>query len=260
MKSTTIYKCQACSGFIYTNISNEKVSLFRFKPSKTVQPWGGCKRHIHHPLDLLRCVWEPHLSVCVCLCVVLAGQQDASSSTAGHIFETFRWWNSAWITAFCGGAMWAEMDGGGEEEGQEMRGSWALGTSLHAPPLTHLALGCRGGGGGGRGRSGRMMRTSPICRGGAHDLQRRVVWLYVCGGWCTPSGRWTHKLYNIITSCVAPENHKVVGCRAKWLDGLLKTSDSHRYKVLFLFCFVVRIFESGCKDNFNKYKKKCFPP
>lgn len=199
----------------------------------------------------------------VCLCLPLC----CLGGTAGRVLQHGRTYFlnlqmviGAWITAFCGGAMWAEMDGGGEEEGQEMRGSWALGTSLHAPPLTHLALGCRGGGGGGRGRSGRMMRTSHICRGGAHDLQRRVVWLYVCGGWCAPSGRWTHKLYNIITSCVAPENHKVVGCRAKWLDGLLKTSDSHRYKVLFLFCFVVRIFESGCEDNFNKYKKSVFPP
>lgn len=49
--------------------------------------------------------------------------------------------------------MWVEMDGGGEEEGQNMRGSLSLGTSRHVPLLTHLSLrfrnGSEGGGGGG---------------------------------------------------------------------------------------------------------------
>lgn len=50
------------------------------------------------------------------------------------------------------------------------------------------------------------------------------------GGGCRPHGRWTQvdahattdTLYNIIASCAAPDDHKTVSGRVKWLDRLIK--------------------------------------
>lgn len=153
-----------------------------------------------------------------CLFVVFVGQRDTSYCMAGLIFKP-QTVIGAWITAFCGRAMWVEMDGGGQEEGQEMRGSWSLGSSLHAPSLTHLSFRCRDGregwggggaeGGGGVGEGG-MLRTSCVSWW-THDSQRGVVCVgmhlvrdvHRHPGRCTHVE--THKLHNIIASC-APDN------------------------------------------------------
>lgn len=210
--------------FVYMNAKQANSVLFWFELSQTAAVWW-LQTHIHLHVRTT--------AVCPCfpLCC-LHGTPGHTVQPSRIYFYTFRRWLARESQALVTGAMWVEMDGGREEEGQEMRGSWSLGTSLHAPPLTHLSLRCRGGWGrrGGMG-SGRVWWGRRVSWW-TYDSQRRAVrvcaWMCVVVVWwwgCTPSGRWTHmwelELYNIITSCVAPENHKPVSCRVKWLDGLI---------------------------------------
>lgn len=153
-----------------------------------------------------------------CLRASLLSLRDSGTHPPAcqDLFLNLRRWSVHESQPFCGRAMWVEMDGGGEEEGQEMRGSWSLGTSLHAPSLTHLSFRCRdgregsGGGGGGDGGGvggGGMLRTSRVSWW-IHDSQRRVM----CVGVHLVGDVYGHTQVDVImlcfymcTSC-APDN------------------------------------------------------
>lgn len=84
--------------------------------------------------------------------------------------------DAAWITAFCGRAMWAVMDSGGGEEGREMRGRWSLVSSRRGPPLTHLSLRCMDDGGGVL-RTCRVWTPESEVKLGKWWREQKILWL-----------------------------------------------------------------------------------